>query len=61
MTVFLVESGRTTTLFSSREIAEESVRQTRDRLVGNGLIGNLEYEISEIVVHTRVRDVWGGQ
>jgi hypothetical protein len=58
MTVFVVETyNGQTTIFATREVAEQSIKQTRDKLVGGGYIGNLSYTLDEVVVHERPFDV----
>lgn len=58
MTVFVVMcSNGTTTVFADRETAEAAIKQTRDKLVGGGYLGNLGEELHEVVVHTRPIDV----
>lgn len=57
-TVFLVTTySGTQTVFADRETAEASIKQTRDHLVGEGLIGNLTCTVDELHVHERVFEV----
>lgn len=57
MTVWMVICGDYQTLFLSKELAEDSVKQTRDRLVGGGFLGNLQADISEVIVHSSIFEV----
>lgn len=57
MTVWMVTCGDYQTLFLSKELAEDSVKQTRDRLVGGGYLGNLACDITEVVVHSNIFEV----
>lgn len=57
MTIFLVETHHQTTAFTSRELAEESIKVTKDKLVGGGFYGNLGESITELHVHDRPFDV----
>jgi hypothetical protein len=53
MTIFLVETYHQTTAFTTRELAEESIRQTKDKLIGGGYVGNIGESIVELRVHDR--------
>lgn len=53
MHVYLVETHHQTTIFATRELAEQSIQQTKDKLIGGGYCGNLGESITEIHVHER--------
>lgn len=58
MTVFVVicrgGHGETTTVFTTSELAQQSIQRDREYLVGMGYLGNLTVEVAEVHVHDRL-------